>query len=133
LGGEIRFVTIAVSDMANPDIAKSLAYSIARVGSRLGREVVLIATSEYEFYTSRDEAVKAINMIIKCIDSLDAKCFYDITKHYNIALCSQASLATAVIYAKNLGASKTDIISVKIRHIVSHNIYIPYISATIYR
>jgi len=129
--GEPRFVAIAVSDIANRDVAESLSHSIAEAARKLGRRVVVIATSEFGYYYSREEAVNASRMLVECLRRLDDECFYRSVKHNNMSLCAPAALGVAALYSKISGCSDTEYIRVKFVKFRSPGFYTPYISATI--
>jgi len=129
--GEIRFVAIAVSDIANRDVAESLAQSIAEAARKLGRRVVVIATSEFGYYYSKEEAADASRMLIECLKKLDAECFYRAVKYRNISVCAPAALGAATIYSKRSGCSTVEYIRVKLAKFRSLGFYTPYISAAI--
>jgi len=129
--GEIRFVAIAVSDIANRDVAESLAQSIAEAARKLGRSVVVIATSEFGYYYSKEEAANASKMLIECLRRLDSECFYRAVKHYNMSLCAPAAIGAAAIYSKRSGCSTIESIHVKLAKFRSPGFYTPYISAAI--
>jgi len=129
--GEIRFVAVAVSDISNPDVAESLAQSIAEAAKKLGRRVVIIATSEFGYYYSREEAVNASRMLVECLRKLDDECFYRAVKHRNMSVCAPASIGAAAIYSKISGCTDVESIRVKLAKFRFPGFYTPYISAAI--
>lgn len=130
--GEIdRFIAVAVSDIANPDVAGSLAQSIVESARRLGRSVVVVATSEFGYYYSRDEAVASSQRLVECLKRLDTECLYKAVKHYNISVCAPAAIGVAAIYSKSFGCSTVKAAKVKLAKFRSLGFYTPYISATI--
>jgi len=131
LGELPRFVAIAVSDIANPDVAESLARSIGEAAKKLGRRVIVVATSEFGYYYSRKESLKASQLVVKCLKKLDAGCFYSAVRQYNISICAPAAIGAAVIYSKGSGCSTVKTIHVKLAAFRKPEFYTPYISAII--
>jgi len=126
-----RFIAIAVSDTANPDVAESLARSIGEAAKKLGRRVMVVATSEFGYYYSREESLKASQLVVKCLRRLDAECFYSAVRQYNTPICAPAAIGVAVIYSKSLGCSTVKTIHVKLTAFRSPRLYTPYISTII--
>ena len=134
LGERFRFVAVSVADMANPEIAVSLAKSIATTSRALGREIAVIATSEVGYYPSLRDAERAMSMVAGCVNGLDHECFYRVVRLYNICLCAPAALATATSYSRIVGA---DVVMAEIVGETTRSNelgqYAPYFSAILYQ
>ena len=134
LGERFRFVAVSIADMANPEIALSLAKSIAATSRALGRGIAVIATSEVGYYPSPSDAGKAVSMVKECIRDMDHECFYRVVRLYNVYLCAPAALATATSYSRIIGAdtARAEIVGETMR---SNELgqYAPYFSAILYQ
>jgi len=126
-----RFVAIATSDIANLDVAESLARSIGEASKKLGRRVIVVATSEFGYYYSGEESAKASRLVIKCLRRLDADCFYRAIRLHKSTICAPAAIGVAVIYSKNSGCSTVKTIHVKLAAFRKPKFYTPYISTII--
>jgi len=87
----------AISDTVNDCISK-------------GDEFMLIASSDFTHYESNSEAHRKDSQLIKSILSLDITAFYYTLRQYNVSACGYGAIATVMVAAKNLGASRGELI-----------------------
>lgn len=87
----------AISDTVNEWISK-------------GEEFMLIASSDFTHYESNSEAHRKDSQLIKSILSLDIRAFYYTLREYNVSACGYGAIATVMVAAKNLGATRGELI-----------------------
>lgn len=87
----------AISDAVNEWISK-------------GDEFMLIASSDFTHYESNSEAHRKDSQLIKSILSLDITAFYYTLRQYNVSACGYGAIATVMVAAKNLGATRGELI-----------------------
>lgn len=87
----------AISDTINEWISK-------------GEEFMLIASSDFTHYESNSEAHRKDSQLIKSILSLDIRAFYYTLREYNVSACGYGAIATVMVAAKNLGATRGELI-----------------------
>ena len=87
----------AISDTVNDCISK-------------GDEFMLIASSDFTHYESNSEAHRKDSQLIKSILSLDITAFYYTLRQYNVSACGYGAIATVMVAAKNLGATRGELI-----------------------
>ncbi|MGC2307401.1 MAG: AmmeMemoRadiSam system protein B [Nitrososphaeraceae archaeon] len=87
----------AISDTVNEYISK-------------GDEFMLIASSDFTHYESNSEAHRKDSLLIKSILSLDITAFYYTLRQYNVSACGYGAIATVMVAAKNLGATRGELI-----------------------
>jgi MEMO1 family protein len=87
----------AISDTVNEYISK-------------GDEFMLIASSDFTHYESNSEAHRKDSQLIKSILTLDITAFYYTLRQYNVSACGYGAIATVMVAAKNLGATRGELI-----------------------
>ena len=87
----------AISDTVNECISK-------------GDEFMLIASSDFTHYESNSEAHRKDSQLIKSILSLDITAIYYTLRQYNVSACGYGAIATVMVAAKNLGATRGELI-----------------------
>ena len=75
-----------------------------------GDEFMLIASSDFTHYESNSEAHRKDSQLIKSILSLDITAFYYTLRQYNVSACGYGAIATVMVAAKNLGATRGELI-----------------------
>ena len=82
------------------DIGRSIAQSVINTKS------LLIASSDFTHYESNSEAHRKDMELIKAILSLDILKFYTTLERENVSACGYGAIASIMMAAKNLGATK---------------------------
>ena len=75
-----------------------------------GDEFMLIASSDFTHYESNSEAHRKDSQLIKSILTLDITAFYYTLRQYNVSACGYGAIATVMVAAKNLGATRGELI-----------------------
>jgi len=71
---------------------------------------LLLASSDFTHYESNSDAHKKDEELIKTILALDINRFYTVLERMNISACGYGAIATMMVAAKNLGATKGELL-----------------------
>ncbi|MEM4824044.1 MAG: AmmeMemoRadiSam system protein B [Zestosphaera sp.] len=82
-----------------PEISEDLAASIFKASSKLGRDVVVIASTDLTHYEPHDRATEKDKTVLDKIKSLDPKGLFDVVLRKNITMCGVAPVMTLLYYA----------------------------------
>ncbi|MEM1702749.1 MAG: AmmeMemoRadiSam system protein B [Zestosphaera sp.] len=82
-----------------PEISEDLAASIFKASSKLGRDVVVIASTDLTHYEPHDRAAEKDKTVLDKIKSLDPKGLFDVVLRKNITMCGVAPVMTLLYYA----------------------------------
>jgi AmmeMemoRadiSam system protein B len=88
--------------------ANDIGISIAQ--STLNTNSLLIASSDFTHYESNTEAHRKDSELINAILSLDVLKFYTTLERENVSACGYGAIASIMIAAKKLGATKGELL-----------------------
>lgn len=96
----------------NRDIALDLGNAISQTIMEMDAldSTLLLASSDFTHYEPNSEAHKKDGELIKPILSLDVNRFYTILERMNISACGYGAIATMMVAAKNLGATRGELL-----------------------
>jgi AmmeMemoRadiSam system protein B len=96
----------------NRDIALELGSAISQTIMETNTldSTLLLASSDFTHYEPNSEAHKKDAELIKTILSLDVNRFYTILERMNISACGYGAIATMMVAAKNLGATRGELL-----------------------
>ena len=96
----------------NRDIALDLGNAISQTIKEMDtlESTLLLASSDFTHYEPNSEAHKKDGELIKTILSLDVNKFYTILERMNISACGYGAIATMMVAAKNLGATRGELL-----------------------
>ncbi len=96
----------------NRDIALDLGNAISQTIIEMDTldSTLLLASSDFTHYEPNGEAHKKDGELIKTILSLDVNRFYTILERMNISACGYGAIATMMVAAKNLGATRGELL-----------------------
>jgi len=96
----------------NRDIALELGSAISKTIMEMNivDSTLLLASSDFTHYEPNSEAHKKDAELIKTILSLDVNRFYTILERMNISACGYGAIATMMVAAKNLGATRGELL-----------------------
>ena len=94
------------------DIALDLGNAISQTIIEMDTldSTLLLASSDFTHYEPNGEAHKKDAELIKTILSLDVNKFYTILERMNISACGYGAIATMMVAAKNLGATRGELL-----------------------
>ncbi len=93
-----------------PEISEDLATSIFKASSKLGRDTVVIASTDLTHYEPHERAVEKDKVVLDKIKSLDPVGLFDVVLRKNISMCGVAPVMTLLYYAKLSGSSGAEVL-----------------------
>jgi AmmeMemoRadiSam system protein B len=110
LNPRISIVPIAVSHRADYRQLEVLGRAIAAGIVLLGRDVLVVASTDMSHYISRGEAEVRDALAIDRILALDPRGLFDVVKAEDISMCGFQPTAAALVAAKALGAETAELV-----------------------
>ncbi|VVC02201.1 Memo-like protein [uncultured archaeon] len=90
--------------------ARDLGNAIYGAVTKLKRNAIVIASSDFTHYEPAEEAKKKDTQAIERLLLLDEPGFERIVKAHNLSICGHSPIATAVNYARKAGAKKCELL-----------------------
>lgn len=95
---EVNIVPIAITYQI-PEVSKDLAMSISKSVAELGKDVVLIASTDLTHYVPHESAIKKDQLILEKVRALDPEGLFDVVTRRYITMCGVAPVMTLLYYA----------------------------------
>jgi len=108
-GEDFRIVPIAML-YQTPETAKDLGNAIVKAIRELGRDTVIIASSDMTHYEPHELAVKKDELALEKITSLDPEGLYSTVIDKDISMCGVGPVMTLIYVAKELGYGKAEVL-----------------------
>jgi len=102
-GKDFEFVAVALMRQ-DLDVAKDLAKAIAFSAEKTKQPVFVVASSDLTHYEPARQAEEKDRYALEAALKLDSKQFFDRVKEKRVTACGPAAIATAIEYAKLVGA-----------------------------
>lgn len=109
-GNNFKFVPICFL-MQDLDSAKEIGKALSE--ALVGKNVLVIASSDFTHYESQASAIRKDTAALKAVETLDENQFYNTIEKENVSTCGYAPVAALITYAKGLGAQKANLLSYK--------------------
>jgi AmmeMemoRadiSam system protein B len=100
---KVKIVPIVIG-IHTPEAAIDIAESIVKAASELNRDIIILASSDFNHYESHDITIKKDEAAISRILELDTQGFYKILIDMNISICGPGGIMTLIEIAKRLKA-----------------------------
>ncbi len=107
--GEVSIVPIAML-YQTPQIAKDLASAMVEAVRELGRDVVVIASTDMSHYEPHELAVRKDRIVLDRIEALDPEGLYDAVLTRGISMCGPGPAMVMLYFSKSLGATKGEVL-----------------------
>jgi AmmeMemoRadiSam system protein B len=104
------FVPVSVSPAADFGSLEELGNALAAAVREAGRDVLIVASTDMSHYVSQETAREKDFLAIERIQALDARGLYDIVQAQAISMCGFQATTAAILAAKQLGASRADLV-----------------------
>jgi AmmeMemoRadiSam system protein B len=103
-----KLVPIVMRDY-DAEIFQDVGRSIAAAAKKLAdRRVVIVASSDFTHYASRQEALRQDQLAIEQILALDSDGLKEVVDGYGITMCGLGPVAAAIIASRLLGATMAE-------------------------
>ena len=89
------------------DLGKAIAETVEEKGSE---STLLIASSDLTHYEPNEEAHRKDHELIEAVLSLDVYKFYAVLERLNVSACGYGAIASIMVAAKSLGATKGELL-----------------------
>lgn len=109
LFGEIRFVPIMMM-MQDPETSMEVGLDIAKAVERLNKKAVIIASTDFSHYVTREVADENDHAAIEKIVSMDAAGLYNVVEERRISMCGYGPVMAAIEATSRLGATKGELL-----------------------
>ncbi len=95
-----NFIPIAMLNQGY-DASMTLGEIIAKVSH--GKNVLVIASSDFTHFESHNTATKKDNLVLEAIEKMDSKEMYDIRLRLNVSMCGYGPIAGTIEAARRMG------------------------------
>ena len=109
LNKNIQIVPVVLI-MQDIDTAYSVGEAIADTVSDSSQQALIIASSDLTHYEPNEDAHRKDSELIKPILSLDVSKFYAVLERLDVSACGYGAIASAMVAAKRLGATKGELL-----------------------
>lgn len=111
INDDFRIVPIILVSQRS-DTAYDLGNAISETIMEKGmiESTLLIASSDFTHYESNSEAHRKDGELIKSILALDVNKFYAVLERLDVSACGYGAVATIMVAAKNLGATRGELL-----------------------
>jgi len=104
------FVPVSVSTAADFGALEALGHALAAVIRQAEKDVLVVASTDMSHYVSQETAREKDFLAIERIQALDARGLYDVVQAQAISMCGFQPTTGAILAAKELGASRADLV-----------------------
>ena len=101
-GVDVSFVPICLGDYSFK-VVESLGKTIANLADEM--DILVIASSDFTHFESASSAKIKDNQAMEYLEYMDPEGFLDFVKEHRISICGAGPIATALVFAKELGAT----------------------------
>jgi len=105
---DFQFIPITMW-MQDIETATEIGNSIHKTANKLGRDVVVIASTDLTHYQPQYIAEKQDTQIINAIKAMDEKLMMNNVKQFNISMCGYGPVAGTILATKKMGATHCQI------------------------
>lgn len=113
-GGDFKFIPITILNELADDIllenCRKIGRCIANVVKKEKEKWILLASSDFSHYLPQKTAKKIDMSLIEDIEKLNEKKFFDKIMEKNASVCGFGAIAVALVFAKELGAKKGELL-----------------------
>jgi len=96
--------------MQDLETATELGQAIEKTGREIGRDVVVIASTDFTHYQSQEVAKSQDEKVLEAIKALDEKLLMKKVAELNVTMCGYGPVATALVASKAMGANTSEIL-----------------------
>lgn len=93
-----------------PEIAKDLARSIANASNKLGRDVVVLASSDMSHYEPQTTAYEKDREVLEHIIKLSPEDVFEVVNERNVSMCGVGPVMALLYYARSMGGSRGEVL-----------------------
>ncbi|MGZ7043924.1 MAG: MEMO1 family protein [Methanobacterium sp.] len=106
---DFRIVPISMW-MQDLDISEEIGRSIKETAQELGRDIVVLASSDMTHYKPAEIASKTDKQVLEAISQLNEKLMIKRVMELNVTMCGYGPVAATIVASKELGAQNAEIL-----------------------
>ncbi|MFX0044581.1 MAG: AmmeMemoRadiSam system protein B [Candidatus Hermodarchaeota archaeon] len=106
-GEDFSFVPISIRDPTY-DVCASLGQTLAQFADEM--DILVIASSDFTHFEPAESARIKDNQAMEYLEFLDAKGFIEFVRGHRVSICGAGPIATAMVYAKERGATQFNVL-----------------------
>lgn len=106
---EFKIVPICLW-MQDLQTTTEIGEAIARTSNELGRDVVVVASTDFTHYKPQEVASNTDHQVLEAIKALNEKTMMNLVQELNITMCGFGTVASAIIASKIQKAEKAEIL-----------------------
>jgi MEMO1 family protein len=96
--------------MQDLETASELGEAIAETSREIGRDIVVIASTDFTHYQPQEVAKSQDEKVLETIKAMDEKLLIKRVAELNVTMCGYGPVATALVASKAMGANSTEIL-----------------------
>ncbi len=96
--------------MQDLETATEVGASIAETSRKTGRDVMIIASTDFTHYKPQEIAVNNDRQVLDAIKKMDEKLMIKRVRELNVTMCGYGPVTAALVSSKSLGAEKVEIL-----------------------
>jgi len=108
-GSGLRVVPI-VMGIQEPGPSVELGRAIALASEGMGRDVVVIASSDMSHYLPEDEAIRRDRAALEAILSMNVEALFRVIRDLDVSMCGPGPASVAISFAKLKGVSRGELV-----------------------
>ncbi len=109
LNPDFQFVPVTMW-MQDIETSKEIGNSIAKTASELGRDVVVIASTDFTHYQPQIVAQNQDMQVIDAIKAMDENLMMNRVAELNVSMCGYGPVAATMIATKKMGATSCEML-----------------------
>jgi AmmeMemoRadiSam system protein B len=107
LNPDFQFVPITMW-MQDIETAKEIGVSIQKTANELGRDVVVIASTDFTHYQPQNVAERQDMQVINAIKAMDEDLMMERVTQLNVSMCGYGPVAATMVATKKMGATSCE-------------------------
>ena len=104
---DFSFVPICLREPTY-ELCESVGKTIAALAEEM--DILVIASSDFTHFETAESAKKKDNQAMEYLEFLDPQGFIDFVRSHRISICGAGPIATAMVYAKERGATRFEVL-----------------------
>jgi AmmeMemoRadiSam system protein B len=96
--------------MQDLETASELGEAIAETSRKLGRDIVIIASTDFTHYQPQEVAKAQDKQVLEAIKAMNEKLLMKRVAEHNVTMCGYGPVAAALVASKAMGANSAEIL-----------------------
>lgn len=108
-GRDFQMVPICVW-MQDLVTATEIGVAIAETSQKLGRDVVVVASTDFTHYKPYEVAYNNDHLVLEAVEALDEKAVMSRVEELNVTMCGFGPVNSSIVYSKLMGAESAEVL-----------------------